>query len=500
MQTEFHVLIVDDAFFIRNLIKKTIQKKPDKTLVDGQTITFRVVGEACSGKEGLELCESLKPDIITLDLNMPDINGVDVIHTLHKKMPEIEIIVITSNKNKEITEKVLDLNCRFISKPFQDHLLYKDLNEIAEKRNQTSEPVQEAEPAIKETQKPKAEVPKKKQKPKKKQVDENSIFAKMNQSFTNIHDDEQEEDTFFSKQEQKEEQVEEPSQEEDLVFQVEETSESEQIEEPKEEPQELIFEELEMEPQSEEPEEPEVDTIPEYEEKEPLSLSMEKKDEFDDFDSMDDLVFQVEEEHVEDTISQEMKDFLDKKDEKNPFGEVDEEEYIRFSRNDMGENNEYLDLLMDMTYSYNMDVANNIQMRTAQAKMRRKSEREMEQRLEELQDPNLHSILRESQEQSKLLSAAEAKKEQEKVRDEFDEFDDFVFSEGGEDLFFDETPKSSQSSFSNHGYTIAPPAVNPYETTKVIRDKRPLNQPVEPPKPEKKPGFFARLFGKKKKK
>ena len=111
--------------------------------------------------------------------------------------------------------------------------------------------------------------------------------------------------------------------------------------------------------------------------------------------------------------------------------------------------------------------------------MRRKSEREMEQRLEELQDPNLHSILRESQEQSKLLSAAEAKKKQEKVRDEFDEFDDFVFSEGGEDLFFDETPKSSQSSFSNHGYTIAPPAVNPYETTKVIRDKRPLNQPVD---------------------
>ena len=67
----YKVLIIDDAFFIRNLIKKAIAKKP------ATKNTFEVAGEAQDGRAGIDLCESLKPDIITVDFNIPTINGLD---------------------------------------------------------------------------------------------------------------------------------------------------------------------------------------------------------------------------------------------------------------------------------------------------------------------------------------------------------------------------------------------------------------------------------------
>lgn len=194
MKTRFKILIIDDAFFIRNLIKKSIINKPEKTTVDGQSLKFEIVGEACDGKEALDLCAELNPDIITLDLNMPKLNGMDVIKTLQKTQPNIKIIVVTSNKSKEIAEKIIGLNCRFIQKPFQDHLLYKDLDEMAQLINGVRETSSEiVKPAY--TQKSEKEIKNKKnekintKKNEQAKIDKNSILTKMQNSFTSINDD-----------------------------------------------------------------------------------------------------------------------------------------------------------------------------------------------------------------------------------------------------------------------------------------------------------------------
>ena len=122
----YKVLIIDDAFFIRNLIKKAIAKKPVTKN------TFEVAGEAQDGRAGIDLCEKLKPDIITVDFNIPTINGLDFAKYLKELHPEIPIIMISSNLDPEFAAKVAASNCKLLTKPFQEAYLWKVLDESVE--------------------------------------------------------------------------------------------------------------------------------------------------------------------------------------------------------------------------------------------------------------------------------------------------------------------------------------------------------------------------------
>lgn len=122
----YKVLIIDDAFFIRNLIKKAIAKKPVTKN------TFEVAGEAQDGRAGIDLCEKLKPDIITVDFNIPTINGLDFAKYLKELHPEIPIIMISSNLDPDFSAKVAAANCKLLTKPFQEAYLWKVLDESVE--------------------------------------------------------------------------------------------------------------------------------------------------------------------------------------------------------------------------------------------------------------------------------------------------------------------------------------------------------------------------------
>ena len=124
---KYNVLIIDDAFFIRNLIKKAIAKKPTTN-----NNTFEVIGEAQDGRAGIDLCESLKPDIITVDFNIPSINGLDFAKYLKELHPEIPIIMISSNLDPDFAGKVKAARCRLLTKPFQEAYLWKVLDESVE--------------------------------------------------------------------------------------------------------------------------------------------------------------------------------------------------------------------------------------------------------------------------------------------------------------------------------------------------------------------------------
>lgn len=122
----YKVLIIDDAFFIRNLIKKAIAKKP------ATKNTFEVAGEAQDGRAGIDMCEALKPDIITVDFNIPTINGLDFAKYLKELHPEIPIIMISSNLDPDFAAKVAASNCKLLTKPFQEAYLWKVLDEAVE--------------------------------------------------------------------------------------------------------------------------------------------------------------------------------------------------------------------------------------------------------------------------------------------------------------------------------------------------------------------------------
>jgi two-component system, chemotaxis family, protein-glutamate methylesterase/glutaminase len=81
VHSQLRVLIIDDSPFTRRVIRLLLEDAGD----------FRVIGEAADGEQGLEMIRTLKPDIITLDQEMPVLNGID---TLKKLRLESDIPVV----------------------------------------------------------------------------------------------------------------------------------------------------------------------------------------------------------------------------------------------------------------------------------------------------------------------------------------------------------------------------------------------------------------------
>lgn len=110
------VLIVDDARFVRNKLKEIIEKIP----------SVKVIGEASNGEEAVSLYKNLKPDLVTMDLVMPNIDGIKAIEEIMKYDENANILVVSAMGQEmsilEATEKGAK---DFIKKPFKDDQVSK---------------------------------------------------------------------------------------------------------------------------------------------------------------------------------------------------------------------------------------------------------------------------------------------------------------------------------------------------------------------------------------
>lgn len=97
---EVRVLVVDDSFFMRSLIRKFLESDP----------AIRVVGMARNGKEGVEKVLELHPDVVTLDVEMPEMDGLSALQAIMKKAP-CPVIMVSSitEEGSRATFDALDL-------------------------------------------------------------------------------------------------------------------------------------------------------------------------------------------------------------------------------------------------------------------------------------------------------------------------------------------------------------------------------------------------------
>src|SRR6202048_1210920 len=106
---KFRVLVVDDSAFMRKVLENIFN-------ADAQ---LQVVGHAKDGREAIPLAESLKPDVITMDINMPHIDGLQA--TAHIMTTNPRPIVIVSSESREgaaSTLKALEIGAvEFVAKP-----------------------------------------------------------------------------------------------------------------------------------------------------------------------------------------------------------------------------------------------------------------------------------------------------------------------------------------------------------------------------------------------
>lgn len=85
------ILIVDDHTLFRRGMRKMVEAEAD----------MDVVGEAASGREALEQARALMPDIVLMDIQMPDMDGVQAARTLHREMPHVGIVFVTMYDDDE---------------------------------------------------------------------------------------------------------------------------------------------------------------------------------------------------------------------------------------------------------------------------------------------------------------------------------------------------------------------------------------------------------------
>lgn len=103
------VLITDDAAFMRMMLKDILSKNGHE-----------VVGEASNGIEMLQKYEETKPDVVTLDITMPDMDGLTAIKELKKKYPDANVVMCSAMGQQSMVIDAIQSGAKdFIVKPFQ---------------------------------------------------------------------------------------------------------------------------------------------------------------------------------------------------------------------------------------------------------------------------------------------------------------------------------------------------------------------------------------------
>lgn len=118
------LLIVDDSNIIRSRIAR-IALHPGLRGVS-------VVGLAKDGMEAVELCRHTVPDVVTMDLTMPEMDGISCIDALMADYPDLNILVVSALSDKATAIAALKKGARgFLLKPFSDAQLTSALLEVA---------------------------------------------------------------------------------------------------------------------------------------------------------------------------------------------------------------------------------------------------------------------------------------------------------------------------------------------------------------------------------
>ena len=114
------MLIVDDSNVVRRRIERS-QQIPD----------LQVVGSAADGREALELFRATDPDVVTMDITMPHMDGIECVEKLVQLKPEVLILVISALADKATAVEAMEKGANgFLHKPFSDRQLNEALEEL----------------------------------------------------------------------------------------------------------------------------------------------------------------------------------------------------------------------------------------------------------------------------------------------------------------------------------------------------------------------------------
>lgn len=123
---EKHILVIDDTLAIRTFLRISLQAK------------HATLHEAATAKEGLSLFNKIKPDVVVLDLGLPDKDGLEVLREIREKSPKTNktsVIILSVRRDQITMDKAFSLGAdAYVSKPFMMDELLEIINQQMQKK------------------------------------------------------------------------------------------------------------------------------------------------------------------------------------------------------------------------------------------------------------------------------------------------------------------------------------------------------------------------------
>ncbi|MFA6195075.1 MAG: response regulator [Sulfurimonas sp.] len=114
------ILIVDDSLIIRKKITTIVEK-----------LGHKVVGQATTGQEAIDIYENVQPDLVTMDITMPDMNGITAVKHIMKINTNAKIIMVTSLGQEDmVIDSIKAGAIGYMLKPITDEKLAEIIGEV----------------------------------------------------------------------------------------------------------------------------------------------------------------------------------------------------------------------------------------------------------------------------------------------------------------------------------------------------------------------------------
>jgi DNA-binding NarL/FixJ family response regulator len=92
------IILADDHRIIREGLRALLEKEPG----------VEVIAEAADGRTTVKLCRELVPDVVIMDITMPDLNGIEATHQILSEMPDIKVIALSMHSDKRFVSEMLN--------------------------------------------------------------------------------------------------------------------------------------------------------------------------------------------------------------------------------------------------------------------------------------------------------------------------------------------------------------------------------------------------------